>query len=215
MTTLFDGIKNYEASLTFSEQKSCFEFKLSIKDTATVESHDENGNIKIAIANTKEHKVYFDFKKKKCSEIKYLIKTFIVQDTLSIPNWKILDEVKNFSNHLCQKATTTYKGRNYEVWYTLDYPTKFGPWKLCGLPGLILLVEDDTKEVYFEATEIINITDIIEEPNISFEVISSMEYDLYFKNWMKDFEERIKSKGDRNLKLSVKFGKSKSLEIAD
>jgi hypothetical protein len=26
MTTLFDGLKNYDAKLTFSEQKSCFEY---------------------------------------------------------------------------------------------------------------------------------------------------------------------------------------------
>lgn len=215
MITLFDGIKNYEASLRFSEQRSCFEYKLSIKDTATVESQDENGNFNIAFADTKEYKLYFDFKKRKCSEIKYLKKLFVVQDTLTLPNWKILDEVKNINNHSCQKATTIYKGRNYEVWFTLDYPAKFGPWKLNGLPGLILLAEDDTKEVYFEATEIINITDIIEEPNITFEVVSVMEYDLYFKNWLKDFEERIKSKGDRNLKLSVKFGKAVGIEILD
>ena len=215
MITLFDGAKNYDAKLSFSEFQSCFEYKLFIKDTSTVETQDENGNLNIVIPETREQKVYFDLKKKKCFEKKYLKTIFIVQDTLSLPNWNILEEVKIINNHSCQKAITTFKGRNYEVWFTLDYPSKFGPWKLNGLPGLILLAQDDTKEVYFEATEITNITDIIEVPNITFEVVSSMEYDLYFKNWMKDFEERIKSKGDRNLKFDVKFGKSRSLELTD
>ena len=58
MTALFDGLKNYDAKLTFSEQKSCFEYKLSIKDTATVESQDENGNISIAIPNINQQLIF-------------------------------------------------------------------------------------------------------------------------------------------------------------
>lgn len=51
MTTLFDGLKNYDSKLIFSDQKSCFEYKLSVNDTTAVEHVDENGNVSIAIAN--------------------------------------------------------------------------------------------------------------------------------------------------------------------
>ena len=42
----------------------------------------------------------------------------------------------------CHKATTTFRGRTWTVWYTLDLPYSDGPWKFCGLPGLILHAYD-------------------------------------------------------------------------
>ncbi len=42
----------------------------------------------------------------------------------------------------CQKATATFRGRTWTVWYTLDLPYSDGPWKFCGLPGLILYAYD-------------------------------------------------------------------------
>ena len=33
----------------------------------------------------------------------------------------------------CKKATTNFRGRYWEVWYTEDIPISQGPWKLCGI----------------------------------------------------------------------------------
>jgi hypothetical protein len=38
----------------------------------------------------------------------------------------------------CKKATTNFRGRYWEAWYTEEIPIGQGPWKLCGLPGMIL-----------------------------------------------------------------------------
>jgi hypothetical protein len=50
----------------------------------------------------------------------------------------------------CIKATTTFRGRNYEVWFTPFIPIRQGPWKFNGLLGLILKAADT--EGYFEWT---------------------------------------------------------------
>ena len=42
----------------------------------------------------------------------------------------------------CQKATATFRGRDYEAWFTPEIPVNDGPWKFFGLPGLILKVTD-------------------------------------------------------------------------
>ncbi len=215
MTTLFDGLKNYEAKLTFSEQKSCFEYKLAVKDTATIESQDLNGNLKISIPEKKIQKIYFDFKSKKCYEVKYIKEEFMVQDTLNLPKWNVLEEIKNINNHQCRKATTTFKGRNYEVWFTFDYPTKFGPWKLNGLPGLIISAQDKKNEVFFEAVEIQKIDANACQEDNSIKHISKVEFDDLMKKKIEEIGERLKSMGDRNLKLDVKFGKAVGIEILD
>jgi len=52
--------------------------------------------------------------------------------------WAIGDSTKNLLGYECIMATTDYHGRHWNVWFTPDIPIHDGPWKLCGLPGLIL-----------------------------------------------------------------------------
>lgn len=215
MTTLFDGLKNYDAKLTFSEQKSCFEYILFAKDTASIEQEDKNGNKVISISNKRKQLIFTNLKEKKIKELKHFKITYLVDDTLSIPQWDITNEIKTINNHKCQKATTFFKGRTYEVWYASEYPTIFGPWKLNGLPGLIILAMDKKKEIYFEATEIQKNDDSLCQEDSSIERISRIEFDNQMKNWQKDYEEQLKSFGDRNLKIEIKFGKAVDIEIID
>ena len=56
--------------------------------------------------------------------------------------WKLTNDSKTIKNYTCKKATTTFRGRTYEVWYTEKIPISIGPWKFNGLPGLILSVQD-------------------------------------------------------------------------
>lgn len=65
--------------------------------------------------------------------------TVFITDTEPI-RWNILDETKKIHNYTCQKAETTFRGRNYEAWFTTDIPIPDGPWKFRGLPGLIVYI---------------------------------------------------------------------------
>lgn len=65
--------------------------------------------------------------------------------------WEIKDDSKAFLGYECIKATGKYHGRKWEVWFTPDIPISDGPWKLCGLPGLILYAKDKSGEFVFEA----------------------------------------------------------------
>ena len=80
-------------------------------------------------------------------------------------DWELKDEFKTISGYECQKASVTFRGRNYDAWFTTEIPVPYGPWKLGGLPGLILEVYDDTKEISF-SVEKINIPDSEAKSNI-------------------------------------------------
>lgn len=74
---------------------------------------------------------------------------FLLPDTFPVLNWVMGDSVKNIGGYSCQDASTTFKGRTYKAWFTTELPFPFGPWKLQGLPGLILSASDLTGEVQF------------------------------------------------------------------
>jgi GLPGLI family protein len=71
--------------------------------------------------------------------------------TESKPNfkWAIIDSTKIICGYTCQLATTYFRGRNYEAWFTTEIPVSDGPWKLAGLPGLILEAYDTENHYHY------------------------------------------------------------------
>ncbi|MBP1839537.1 GLPGLI family protein [Formosa algae] len=72
-----------------------------------------------------------------------------VKEQIPEIHWKISDDTKTIGNFNCIKATAAFRGRAYTAWFTTEIPLPYGPWKLQGLPGLILEAYDTNKEVYF------------------------------------------------------------------
>lgn len=67
-----------------------------------------------------------------------LMQDYIYEDTLYAQNWVIQDFSKLILGHECQKAVCQYRGHCWTAWFAMDIPITDGPWKLCGLPGLIM-----------------------------------------------------------------------------
>ncbi len=73
-------------------------------------------------------------------------------ESLKLPEWKIIaDSTKTILGYSCHLATAIYKGRKWSAWYAEDIPLSEGPWKLCGLPGLILSAYDAQHQYIFAA----------------------------------------------------------------
>lgn len=72
--------------------------------------------------------------------VQMLGKTYIIEDSLRAPDWKILNDMKEVAGHVCMNAfwEDTVKQQKITVWFALDIPVSAGPERLCGLPGLIL-----------------------------------------------------------------------------
>ena len=69
-------------------------------------------------------------------------------------DWILTETKENICGYVCTKATATFRGRKWTAWYAEGLQINCGPWKFNGLPGLILKVEDDTKEHTIEAIQI-------------------------------------------------------------
>ncbi len=98
---------------------------------------------------------------------------FVFYDEKSIiPEWNIKKDVKVIAGYNCQKATTNYLGREWIVYYSPEIPINYGPWKLWGLPGLILEATDSYNFfsynlIGFESLQQTNPIDLIESSYIS------------------------------------------------
>lgn len=76
------------------------------------------------------------------------------KEQLGGQDWAVTDDsVRTILGYECMRAECDYHGRHWTAWFTLDIPLQDGPWKLHGLPGLILLAESDPA-FKFEATGI-------------------------------------------------------------
>ena len=57
-------------------------------------------------------------------------------------SWQLSSDTLTVGGYLCQKAVGQYGGRTWTVWFAEDIAVSYGPWKLRGLPGMILKAED-------------------------------------------------------------------------
>ena len=66
----------------------------------------------------------------------------IASEKLYNLNWKITNQSKQILGYKAFLATTNFRGRDYTVWFTKDLNAEIFPWKLKGLPGVILEFQD-------------------------------------------------------------------------
>ncbi|GAP73341.1 GLPGLI family protein [Candidatus Symbiothrix dinenymphae] len=77
-------------------------------------------------------------------------------EKIPVQDWTLQDDTLTVHGYLCQKATCSFRGRNYIAWFCTDIPINNGPWKFGGLPGLILKVYDERNDYDFECINIEN-----------------------------------------------------------
>jgi len=85
-----------------------------------------------------------------------LLKNYYYSDECPSINWELQNEIKKIGSYTCTKAMGKFRGRTYEVWFTADIPISAGPWKLKGLPGLILEAADSQNYYIFKFAGIEN-----------------------------------------------------------
>jgi GLPGLI family protein len=76
--------------------------------------------------------------------------SYQVVEKVEVPAWQLVpDSAATIMGYACHLAVATFKGRVWKAWYSEDLPLDFGPWKLYGLPGLVLKAYDAQHQYEF------------------------------------------------------------------
>lgn len=67
---------------------------------------------------------------------------YITNEPLTKIDWTLSDDTLTVGGLLCHRATGELYGKQWTVWYSEEIPSSAGPWKLRGLPGLIVKAEE-------------------------------------------------------------------------
>ncbi len=79
----------------------------------------------------------------------FLAGAFKYEENRSCFNWDITLETDTINGYFSQKAICDFGGRRWEAWFTPEIPYSDGPYKFCGLPGLILRIADVERHYEF------------------------------------------------------------------
>ncbi len=86
---------------------------------------------------------------------------YIMKDDYKPIKWSVSDDTLTVGGYLCRRAEADYRGRHWTAWFTEEIASSAGPWKLGGLPGLILRATDADSIFLFDMTGIENKTGVI------------------------------------------------------
>ncbi|PID95437.1 MAG: GLPGLI family protein [Bacteroidetes bacterium] len=158
-------------------------------------------------------KLYKNIKEQRFVEQKdFFGKTFLIADSLKMPQWELTEEQKNIGQYKCYKAlwklehttdklnpkTGKFEPKKEDfiitVWYTPDIPVSNGPETYYGLPGLILEVQYGKTTI--ACTEIVmnNSEKVTIEAPKKGKKMNQKEFDKMKDKKIKEMNKRNKSK---------------------
>jgi GLPGLI family protein len=101
--------------------------------------------------------IYRNYEKEKITDIETVSgKTYVTEDSLKAPQWKVMNKIKEIKGYLCMMAVTkdTIKNQTITAWFANDIAVQAGPEKYFGLPGLILELDINDGDVVITADKI-------------------------------------------------------------
>lgn len=99
---------------------------------------------------------------------KYVLQALVINKLLKDNDytikWNLTGNSQSILGYQCQEATGSFRGRQYEAFFTTELPYRNGPYKFDGLPGLILLVKSRDGCVDIRALQVKKTNEEISNP---------------------------------------------------
>lgn len=163
--TVSDFTFNADGRLTVDSKNNISKFKLSqyrnlLKDGSKIYNEREKDTAIVLGSNRvcyDDTFFYYDFKNDSIHSIlynKYCDSKVLIKDYIHYPEWDIKNEFKKIGEYNAQKAIAFVYDRTWTVYFTNELPITGGPWRLIGLPGLILEATENTSTYEFQLLKI-------------------------------------------------------------
>jgi len=196
--------KDNKARLTFNamawlyDVTASIEFKIESYDVDVSDMSPETQSYSSFNYRSLDKNYYLD------NEIVPPILKCVIKGDLIRPEWTILsDSIKTIENYTCLMAKGHVRGRDYTVWFTPDIPVSAGPWKLWGLPGLIVSARSDDW-IVDEITMIsLKQTDVFPEEPVVKKTVSPEEFKVLFQEEAKKNSRMMRSIGGDGMYIDV------------
>lgn len=129
-------------------------------------------------------------------------------------NWTIVeDSTMTVLGYDCILAKSDYHGRQWKAWFAPEIPTPFGPWKLRGLPGLILKADTDGGFSFvatgLERTDRIITPMYLQEDYSKVDRLKALDNAEYYMN----NEENIKNAQGQSVKIYMLDDNGNKVEV--
>lgn len=164
----YDDLQRLDVGSHLSKYYSCFVYN---SDSLVTEWRKQNRNAQSIPTRLGEKGKFSDWSEYVYSEyFKYFSSNSLTEysrmpmylyqensqyaEQMPIQDWVIHKDTLMILGYCCQKATCTFRGREYTAWFSIDIPLSNGPWKFGGLPGLILKVFDMERLFVYECIRI-------------------------------------------------------------
>lgn len=149
-----DGFR-CNSSLYIVKEESIFRIEDNREDGVQHKSSNEEDFYKVV--NDGLSKIFYSTNNESIIRIP-LYKSEIVykQDTSNL-NYVFTGKNRKINKFNCQEATLDLNDRKYFIWFTTEVPINFGPFKINGLPGLIVELYEETNKIKFTLKSIKNL----------------------------------------------------------
>lgn len=120
----------------------------------------------------------------------------VIKEELKLFKWNEVGQRDTILGYPCKTAFAEFRGREYQAFYSTDLPFTAAPWKLHGLPGVVLrvLTTDDVLVYEAQSVEVTDNTKAVYNPFTNYEQIS---YDAFCKHYKSYRKEVIKKRNQR------------------
>lgn len=185
------------------------EFSMTRAEGETIEDYvNSGGNLSTDI----DYCIYKSYPYGKITVREYVPFTDNFEYIEDIPNfnWEIMEDTMRIEGYLAQKAVCEYGGRTWEAWFTEELPFNDGPYKFCGLPGLILNMIDARRDYrfFFQSIEVPEEGTTIKWENK--ETVKTTKKGLFkvidqsAESVMRNFDERTSTEAQKNIYYGMK-----------
>lgn len=137
-----------------------YDYSFLIKDSINKRTNSQNINWTDQIPVTRKRNSNQNLN---YNALNFDIYTYVTEDNMS---WNLHKDTQEYNGLKLQKATCNFGGRNWTAWFTKDIPINEGPYKFRGLPGMIVLLQDEKNRFRFVLAENKNLNETYDTSNI-------------------------------------------------